>query len=88
MVFVTVYSFPPEKREACQARLKKTGGGMPPAGIKLLGRWHAIGSGKGVHVCECDDPMAFAKWAQEWSDLLSIETYPAMNDEGVAKLLA
>ncbi len=87
MIFVTVYSFPPENRDACQARFKESGG-MPPAGINLLGRWHAVGGLKGVHVCECDDAIAFAKWAQEWSDLLSIEIYPALDDDGVAKFLA
>ena len=88
MKFVTTWSIPPENRNAVQDRFKKTGGDKPPAGIKLLGRWHAIGGGQGVHICECDDPIAFAKWAQVWSDLVSIEIYPALDDEDAAKFLA
>ena len=88
MLFVTMWSYPPENRKVIEARFKETGGGLPPAGIKMLGRWSAIGSGKGLHVCECDDPMAFAKWAQQWSDILSLEIYPALDDAGVSKLLA
>jgi hypothetical protein len=88
MKFVTIWSFPPEKRNEGNARFRETGGDKPPAGIKLLGRWHAIGGGKGVHVCECDDPIALAKWAQVWSDLLSIEIYPAVDDEEATKMLA
>ena len=84
MTFVTIFSYPPENRQAVQARFKETGG-RPPAGVKMLGRWHAIGGGKGVHICESDDPMAIAKWVQEWSDLLSIEIYPALNDKDAAK---
>jgi hypothetical protein len=87
MLFVTDFTYPAEKREAVQARFKETGG-KPPAGVKMIGRWHAIGAGKGVHVCECDDPMAMAKWVQDWSDLLTIEIYPALDDAGAAKRLA
>ncbi len=88
MKLVTIWSYPPEKRDAIQARFKETGGDTPPAGIKLLGRWHAISGGKGVHVCECDDPLLLSKWAQTWSDLLSIEIYPAIDDEEAIKRLA
>ncbi len=88
MKFVTIWSYPPEKSHAAQARLKETGGDKPPVGIKLLGRWHAIGGGKGVHVCECDDPLIMAKWANTWSDLLSIEIYPVLDTEEVMKRLA
>jgi hypothetical protein len=87
MKFMTIWSFAPEKRNEAQARFKETGGDKPPEGIKPIGRWHAIGGAMGVHICECDDPMLMAKWAQRWSDLLSIEIYPAATDEEIAKML-
>ena len=83
MLFVSTWSYPPENREAVQTRFKETGG-KPPMGIKMLGRWHAIGGGKGVLVSESNDPMAIAKWIQEWSDLMSFDIYPALNDEDAA----
>jgi len=87
MLLVGMFSYPPANRLAVQARFKETRG-LPPAGVKLMGRWHAIGAGKGVFVCECDDPMAMAKLVQDWSDLLSFDIYPALDDEGAAKRLA
>jgi len=84
MLFVTYFSYPPQNREAVQARFKKTRG-KPPEGVKMLGRWHAIGGGKGVHVCECDDPIALAKWVQEWSDLLTLEVLPVLDDASALK---
>jgi len=54
-------------------------------GIKMLGRWHAIAGGKGVLISESNDPMAIAQWIQEWSDLMSFDIYPALNDEDAAK---
>jgi hypothetical protein len=87
MKFMTIWSFPPETRDEVQARFKESGGDKPPAGIKLIGRWHAIGASTGVHICECDDPIQLAKWAQKWTDLLSAEIYPVLDDEEVAKVL-
>lgn len=84
MLFVNHFSFPPQNRDAIQTRFKATGG-KPPAGIKIIGRWHAIGGGKGVVVAETDDPIAMGKWAQQWSDLMSTDIYPVVDDEGVLK---
>ena len=86
MTCVIAWTFKPEHRDAVQARFKETGG-PPPAGVKMLGRWHGIGSNKGVCVAESDDPLALAKWAQQWSDLMSFDVYPAMTDQETAKAL-
>ena len=87
MTFVMSYSFQPEKREACKARFREAGG-KPPEGVKLLCQWNAVGDAKGVAVFESDDPMAMAKWAQQFSDLVSMEIYPAIDNEALAKLFA
>jgi hypothetical protein len=41
MLFIVNYSIRPENRNAAMERFLKTGG-IAPAGIKMLGRWHAI----------------------------------------------
>ncbi len=87
MIFVTTWSYGPENREAIQARFKETGG-APPEGVKMLGRWHAVSQGKGVVVAEADDPEAVANWIQGWSDLMSFETYPALDDEATARVIS
>ena len=87
MLFLSHYTYPPERREAVQARFKETGG-LPPAGVKMIGRWSHAGRGEGFCVAETDDLQALAKWAQQWSDLMSIETFPVLDDEGVMKMLS
>jgi hypothetical protein len=86
MIYVTTWTFKPEHRDAIQARFKQTGG-LPPEGVRMLGRWHGIGLNKGVCVAENDDPLAIGRWAQQWSDLMSLEMYPALTDEDTAKIL-
>jgi hypothetical protein len=86
MIFVSVYSIAPEKRNAAQERFKKSGG-PPPKGVKMIGRWHAVGGGRGVTVFEADDAQTAAHWAQQWTDLISFEIYPAIDDAGFAKLI-
>ncbi len=88
MLFVMNYSFRPENREACKARFKQTAGGKPPEGVKLLGQWNAISDAKGVSLFESEDPIAIAKWAQDWSDLMTIEIYPVITNENLAKLIS
>jgi len=86
MIFVSVYTIPSENRNAAQDRFKKSGG-QPPKGVKLIGRWHSVVGGRGVTIYEANDPQAIANWAQQWSDLISFEIYPAIDDSGFAKLL-
>ncbi len=87
MVFVSHYTMASDNRNAAQDRFKKTGG-EPPAGVKMIGRWHAVGGGQGVTIFEANDPQAIANWAQQWSDLISFDIYPAVDDAGFSKLLA
>lgn len=84
MIFVIAWTFKPENRDAIQARFKETGG-LPPEGVKMLGRWHGIGTNKGVVVAESNDAVAVAKAAQGWSDLMSFDVYPALTDEDTVK---
>ena len=87
MTFVIAWTLEPEHRNAVQARFKETGG-PPPAGVKMLGRWHGIGTNKGVCVAETDDPLAVARWAQQWSDLMSFDVHPVLIDQEFAKVLS
>ncbi len=87
MIQIIAWTFRPEHRNAVQARFKETGG-LPPKGVEMLGRWRGIGTNKGVCVAESEDPLAFAKWAQEWSDHMSCDIYPALTDEDTAKVIS
>ena len=87
MIYVVAGNFLPEHRDAIQARFRETGG-LPPEGVNRLGRWHGIGTNKGVCVAESDDALAIARWAQKWSDLMSLDIYPALTDEDTAKVIS
>jgi hypothetical protein len=86
MLFITRYSYPPKARDAVIARFKETGG-LPPAGIKLLGRWTLVAGGGGFHLCEASDASLFAKWAMQWNDLMTIESHPVLDDQQLAGVL-
>ena len=87
MLFAVHWTFDPDHRDKANARFQETGG-PPPAGVKMLGRWHSLGEGSGFCVCETDDPVALGKWMQQWSDLLEFRLQPVVDDEGVSKILA
>jgi hypothetical protein len=61
-------------------------GGLPPAGVKLIGRWHGM-SGNGFAVVETSDAKALYAWVTEWADLLPIETTPCVEDAEAGAVL-
>lgn len=87
MTYVMTWTYPPERRDEIQARFKQTGG-PPPEGAKMISRWHRIGGGQGVCIAETDDPVALAKWAQDWNDLMQFEIYPALDDQTAASVIS
>jgi hypothetical protein len=86
MIFVSLYTMTPNHRNSAENRFKQTGG-KPPAGIKVIGRWHSVSGGRGVTVCEASDAQAVAQWAHDWNDVIHFDIYPAIDDAGLAKLL-
>ncbi|MEZ5353511.1 MAG: DUF3303 family protein [Bryobacteraceae bacterium] len=87
MLFVINYKTSPATRNAGQKRFLE-GGGLPPANVKMLGRWHYADGSGGVTVAESDDASAVAKWAQDWSDVLVLETRLALADEQMGAVIA
>ena len=61
-------------------------GGLPPAGVKLIGRWHGM-SGGGFAVVETNDAKALYAWVTEWSDVLPIQTTPCLEDADAGAVL-
>jgi hypothetical protein len=86
MLFIIHWTITPENRNAAMARFAKTGG-VAPASLKVLGRWHAVGQLLGFAVVESDDLNPVLQWTLDWSDLMQMHVYPAMTDEQTAPLL-
>lgn len=61
-------------------------GGLPPANVKLIGRWHGTDGG-GFAVAETDDPKALYAWYAEWLEFLPIRTTPCLEDSEAAAVL-
>ncbi len=86
MKFISKYTIRPEHRNEAIKRFLE-GGGQPPEGIQLLGRWHSTSDRTGYSLVEADDAVAMGRWSHRWSDLLTIETFPVVDDEGFMKVL-
>jgi hypothetical protein len=87
MLFMITYAFDSADRDVVQERFKKTGG-LPGAGVTMVGRWHAVAGNRGFVLAESSDTVAIGKWMQEWTDFLEFDVTPVNDDEGVMKVLA
>ena len=63
-------------------------GAPMPEGLKLLGRWHAPGSGYGWLLVEGEDTTALAQHVAEWSELLDFQVTPVIEDVAAGEALS
>ena len=85
MKFMVSWSLPHDTYRAAVGNFLKAGG-LPPANVKLIGRWHGM-SGKGVAVVETTDPKALYTWVAEWMEYLPLETTPVLEDADAGAVL-
>ena len=84
MKFMITWSVKPTQQKEATARFLETGGG-PPAGVKMLGRWH--GAGLGYVLGETNDAKAIYEWTARWTDLLEFVVTPVMEDAEAAEVM-
>ena len=80
MLFHISYTIEAEHRDAAQARFQDTGA-PPPDGVTMHGRWHGISGRCGYILAESSEFEPVARWMQAWTDLLTFEIEPVLNDE-------
>lgn len=80
MLFHAQYDYSPDDRDRVHQRFKETGG-LPPAGVTMLGRWHSVEGNRGFLIAESEDASAVTSWLHGWTDLLSFEVTPVLTDE-------
>ena len=85
MKYIVSWQLPAATYNAAVARFLE-GGGMPPAGVKLIGRWHGM-SGGGFAVAETTDAKALYAWVAEWSEFLPMQTTPCLEDADAGEVL-
>ncbi len=88
MLFTITWEGCPETRNKDIRRFLDSGGGLPPAGVKMIGRWHDLASISGVAVAETNDAALMAQWALEWSDLLRLQVRQVLDDAQFGALVA
>lgn len=85
MKYMSIWSI---KEENYLAALERFGQEQEiPDSVTLLGRWHEMGTGKGFTLVETDDPVAFARIVNSWTDLVDQRVFPVLDDEEVVKAL-
>ena len=86
MKFIVQWSIPKRSVAEAEARFLETGG-APPAGVKMIGRWHGM-SGGGLAIAEASDAKALYSWLSYWNDLLEFQTTPCLDDAEAGEVLA
>jgi hypothetical protein len=86
MKFIVKWHIPKGTVASAEARFMQTGA-PPPAGVKMIGRWHGM-IGGGVLIAETDNAKALYSWIAFWSDLLEFETTPCVEDAEAGEVLA
>lgn len=88
MKFMMTFTWTPDAQRRAEgiARLNRTGG-LPPEGVKLLGRWTQADLGGGFDLLETDDPGKLAEFSYMWSDLMELKVTPVLEDQELGAIL-
>lgn len=86
MHFHITYSIAVEHRDNAEARFKDTGA-LPPEGVSLVARWHDAGGRRGFMVVEASDMALVARYMRDWTDLITFEIVPVIDDEQLSQIM-
>ena len=89
MLFMMLYSFPPERRNEVIKRaseLEKKGVKVFE-GIKTIGHWMVPGGTRGFHVFEAQDSKLMERAFLAWDDLMKIDLVPILEQEEIWKMV-
>ncbi len=87
MKFLSSWTVRPDTRLEAVRRFL-AGGGTPPSGVTLLGRWHRTDASGGFSLYETSDTTALFAHAAEWAEFLDIQTVPVIEDADAASVMA
>ncbi|MGO4330775.1 DUF3303 domain-containing protein [Cupriavidus sp. 2TAF22] len=87
MKFMLTFTWAPDTRvrEDIIGRFQKTGG-LPPAGVTLLGRWTRADLSGGFDLLETNDVKLLTEFAYLWSDLMKLEVTPVLEDADLSEV--
>ncbi len=73
-----------QKRAEGIARFQKTGG-LPPEGVRLLGRWTKADLSGGFDLLETEDSKKLIEFAYMWGDLMDL--FSVLEDNELSEAL-
>jgi uncharacterized protein DUF3303 len=82
MKFMLTFDWAPDTktRDEGVARFQKTGG-LPPEGVKLIGRWTRADFSGGFVLLETEDPKKLLEFAYMWGDVMALKVFPVLDDQ-------
>jgi len=86
MLFMIVTTWEPDKRDKVTQRAIEAEK-ESFEGVKVIGRWPAIGGCRGFSLIEATDPMAALAASRFWGDLMKLEVVPVIDFEEAMKAL-
>jgi hypothetical protein len=88
MKFMMTFHWAPDTRQRAEAiaRFQQTGG-LPPDGVRLVGRWTRADLGAGFDLLETDDMKQLTEFAYQWSDLMELDIAPVLDDAELSEVL-
>jgi Protein of unknown function (DUF3303) len=87
MKVMSTYSIRPGCTKEATGRFL-AGQANPPAGVKIVGRWHKTDASGGYTLMESDNPAAMFEFAASWSDVLELHSNLVLEDAEAGPVLA
>lgn len=56
------------------------------AGVKIVGRWHAMGARTGAAVLETNDVAAMYRYLGQWNPVMDLDVVPVVDDDESGEL--
>lgn len=85
MLFMTVFTWEPEKKAEVFKRFAEKG---TVTGGKILGQWIATAGGRVFRLVDVDDPNAAFTTCNIWNDLGKLEIIPIIESQQAMKLIS
>jgi Protein of unknown function (DUF3303) len=88
MKLILTFTWTPnaQKRAEGIARFQKTRG-LPPEGVKLLGRWTKADLSGGFDLLETEDAKKLLEFAYMWGDIMELSVFPVLEDQELSEAL-
>ena len=88
MLYMTILTWDPDKRDAVIERTKKMG--LEHEGMKVIGTWVDVNGGRSFQLCDVPrdiDPMLIMKANFAWNDIVKMEDVAVIDAAEMMKLM-